>query len=300
MSKPSGKNKESAAPVAERSIKLQLKVLCYCKKCNGKLVDTRTRQKHEIEENQLQTSISSMKKNKEKETSLSTHALESRNSSKSSSDDYYQLPYNEDITIIDRDNDQSDEEFFIKKSADVRKKRKRYDQFHKTDNTIIIPIEDTEQWSESSDEEGSQTSGDELDFDKLILDDDELFAAPGSNLNFDPDKEKNIDINDPWILIWIFKYQERFKLSNVAINSLIGFFSLVLKNINTNRFKDFLSTVFMARKVLAIRKKPKLFAACVDCDKLYDPTEIIPQSNDNTNTGFKCTHIEFPNHPMQN
>src|SRR5271154_1011723 len=195
-----------------------------------------------------------MKKNKEKEPSSSTYALESRNSSKSSLDDYYQLSYDKDITIIDRDNDQSDKEFFIKKSADVRKKRKRYDQFHKTDDTIIIPIEDTEQRSESSDEEGSQMSGDELDFDKLILDDDELFVAPGSNLNFDLDKKKNIDINDPWILIWIFKYQERFKLSNVAINSLIGFFSLVLKNINTNQFKDFLLTIFMARKVLAIRK----------------------------------------------
>jgi len=80
MSKPSGKNKESAAPVAERSTKLRPKVPCYCKKCNGKLVETRTRQKHEIEENQLQTSISSMKKNKEKETSSLTHALESRNS----------------------------------------------------------------------------------------------------------------------------------------------------------------------------------------------------------------------------
>ena len=89
MSKLSGKNKESAAPVAERFTKLWPKVPCYCKKCNGKLVETRTKQKHEIEENRLQTSISSMKKNKEKETSLSTYALESRNSSKLSSDDYY-------------------------------------------------------------------------------------------------------------------------------------------------------------------------------------------------------------------
>ena len=56
----------------------------------------------------------------------------------------------------------------------------------------------------------------------------------------------------------------------------------------------------MTKKVLVIRKKPKLFAACVDCDKLYDFTEIISQSNDNTNTGFKCTHIEFLNHLMQN
>ena len=43
MSKPSGKNKESAVPVAEKSTKLRPKVPCYCKKCNSKLVETRTR-----------------------------------------------------------------------------------------------------------------------------------------------------------------------------------------------------------------------------------------------------------------
>src|SRR5688500_4260951 len=84
------------------------------------------------------------------------------------------------------------------------------------------------------------------DFDELPLDDDELFAAPHSNLNYDPDEEKFVDVNDPWILLWIFKYQERFRLSDVAINSLIGFFSLVLKDINTTQFKEFPSTAYLA------------------------------------------------------
>ena len=95
------------------------------------------------------------------------------------------------------------------------------------------------------------------DFDELSLDDDELFAAPRSNFNYDPDEEKFVDVNDPWILLWIFKYQERFRLSDVAINSLIGFFSLVLKDINTTRFKEFPSTAYMARKLLDITKKIK-------------------------------------------
>src|SRR5688572_17487774 len=53
---------------------------------------------------------------------------------------------------------------------------------------------------------------------------------------------KNIESNDLWILLWIFKFQERFKLSDVTINSLIGFFSLVLKDVDSQRFNKFPST----------------------------------------------------------
>ena len=84
------------------------------------------------------------------------------------------------------------------------------------------------------------------------------------------------------------------RLSDVAINSLIGFFSLVLKDINTTRFKEFPSTAYMAKKLLDITKRSKTFVACTDCNKLYNPTEIMPKSDDNSaNSEFKCTHIEF-------
>ena len=285
------------------STKLRPKVPCDCKKCNGKLVDTRTRKKHYEEEKQFQ---SSMKKGKEKEASSSIHASTSGNRSRSDSVDSSHSSrdhYDDNVIMNDSDNARSDEEFLSPKPVS-RRKRRRYDQFHKTQDNIIIPGEEPEQHSDSSgDEEGSLTDDDDhddSDFDELSSDDDELFAAPRSNLNYDPDEEKFIDVNDPWILLWIFKYQERFRLSDVAINSLIGFFSLVLKDINTTRFKEFPSTAYMARKLLDITKRSKTFVACTDCNKLYNPTEIMPKSDDNSaNSGFKCTHIEFPNHPME-
>lgn len=285
------------------STKLRPKVPCDCKKCNGKLVDTRTRKKHYEEEKQFQ---SSMKKGKEKEASSSIHASTSGNRSRSDSVDSSHSSrdrYDDDVIMNDSDHARSDEEFLSPKPVS-RRKRRRYDQFHKTQDNIIIPGEEPEQHSDSSgDEEGSLTDDDDhddSDFDELSSDDDELFAAPRSNLNYDPDEEKFIDVNDPWILLWIFKYQERFRLSDVAINSLIGFFSLVLKDINTTRFKEFPSTAYMARKLLDITKRSKTFVACTDCNKLYNPTEIMPKSDDNSaNSGFKCTHIEFPNHPME-
>ena len=285
------------------STKLRPKVPCDCKKCNGKLVDTRTRKKHYEEEKQFQ---SSMKKGKEKEASSSIHASTSGNRSRSDSVDSSHSSrdrYDDDVIMNDSDHARSDEEFLSPKPVS-RRKRRRYDQFHKTQDNIIIPGEEPEQHSDSSgDEEGSLTDDDDhddSDFDELSSDDDELFAAPRSNLNYDPDEEKFVDVNDPWILLWIFKYQERFRLSDVAINSLIGFFSLILKDINTTRFKEFPSTAYMARKLLDITKRSKTFVACTDCNKLYNPTEIMPKSDDNSaNSGFKCTHIEFPNHPME-
>src|SRR2546425_12959979 len=85
------------------STKLRPKVPCDCKKCNGKLVDTRTRKKHYEEEKQFQ---SSMKKGKEKEASSSIHAFTSGNRSRSDSVDSShssQDRYDDDIIMNDSD-----------------------------------------------------------------------------------------------------------------------------------------------------------------------------------------------------
>ena len=108
------------------------------------------------------------------------------------------------------------------------------------------------------------------------------------------------DVNDSWILLWILKYQERFKLSDVAINSLIGFFSLVLKDVDANRFNKFPSSAHVVRKLLGIKKKSKTYASCTDCNKLYEINKIILNNSTDTDfRGFKCDNIEFPKHPMK-
>ena len=119
MSRVSSKDKEKAVPVAERATRLRPKVPCYYKKCNGKLVDTRTRQKHVAEEDRLQASIS-IKKYKEKETNPS---IRTNSGSRSSS-------IGGDPQILDDDiimNNRSNEESSILNSVSFRKKRKRYD-----------------------------------------------------------------------------------------------------------------------------------------------------------------------------
>ena len=58
--------KEKLTISVARATKVRTKVLCSCKKCDDKMVDPRTRQKHELEENRLQASISNMKEDREK------------------------------------------------------------------------------------------------------------------------------------------------------------------------------------------------------------------------------------------
>ena len=50
----------------------------------------------------------------------------------------------------------------------------------------------------------------------------------------------------------------------------------------------------MMRKVLEFGKHSKTYAVCPSCNKLYNKSEICSTS------GFKCNHVEFPNHPRRN
>src|SRR3954454_8346966 len=83
------------------------------------------------------------------------------------------------------------------------------------------------------------------DDDRGFSDDDvpiEQFTAPDfDDFDFESDDEypdSNIEFNDSWILLWILKYQARFRLPDIAINSLIKFFRLfcrmqIMKDLRT-------------------------------------------------------------------
>ncbi|CAG8694651.1 6420_t:CDS:2 [Funneliformis caledonium] len=157
-----------------------------------------------------------------------------------------------------------------------KKKRKRIDHYRKPNEEII---DSNQSYNSSSDKEDSVNEDlvDEKIDEKYMLNEDvpvDLFTAP----NFD-------DFDDG---------PKRFQLPDIALNALIRFFDLVLKDANSQRFKNFPSTAYMTRKLFDIKKKSKIFAVCPDCNKLYNINEII---KDNTNfTGFKSVkgHVWHP------
>ncbi|CAB5393701.1 unnamed protein product [Rhizophagus irregularis] len=137
--------------------------------------------------------------------------------------------------------------------------------------------------------------------DETLSDDDEAltmkqFSAP----DFDDTVETSntrVNFSDTWILLWIFKYQTRFQLSDLAIDALIKFFKLVLLEIDKNRFENFPSSAYMAKKLMGFIKKSNTYAVCPQCNKLFNPTEVISKSSADSST--RCNNVEFPNHPIK-
>jgi hypothetical protein len=125
----------------------------------------------------------------------------------------------------------------------------------------------------------------------MVLSDDEIlveqFTAPDNDSEFEyPDT--NVNFADSWILIWIFKYQARFRLSDVALDSLIKFFQRLLMDADQRRFKNFPSSLYTASKLLQIGNKSKTYAVCPSCNALYNTTDVVAEE------GFKCIHVKFP------
>ncbi len=152
------------------------------------MVDPRIRQKHELEENRLQASISNMKEDREKRVKSTPINLPN---SRSVLIDIEPMvagcSRNLRENVIDSDHYQSDDEV---EPVIIRKKRKRHDRFRETIETIIIPDEVPAQEVSSGDEEGSHLPDDDINDDELFFDEDEvdLFATPDSlNFNYDSD-----------------------------------------------------------------------------------------------------------------
>jgi hypothetical protein len=288
------------------STKTRNKVHCYCKTCDGKLVEERTRNKHAELESRLASSISgfepannpflipnpntiSDQRNPKPNTTIEIdHEVSSRKvSSETKQDELKSL------------SDDNNEPVFVgfDEQYSPQNKRRRQDQFREPeailDNQHDEDSNSDENFSVSA--EDDENESDILSEDDIFLSDDEVpieqFTAP----DFDSDSESeypdtNIGFSDSWILLWIFKFQARFRLPDVAIDSLVKFFQQTLKDADRIRFQDFPSSSYTARKLLQFGKRSKTYAVCPNCNSLYTTAEVVAEAEG----GFKCKHVEFP------
>ncbi|EXX66241.1 hypothetical protein GLOIN_2v1792112 [Rhizophagus irregularis DAOM 181602=DAOM 197198] len=161
----------------------------------------------------------------------------------------------------------------------------------------LTESDDNESLTEN-DDEASEVSGDDdrdLSEDEVLI--EQFTASDFDDYDYESDLrnlDTNIDFNDSWILLWIFKYQARFRLPDVAIDKLIKFFKIVLSDADKRRFERFPTSSYLAKKLLKIVKQEKTYVVYPDCNTLYKVSEILTQ---NQNVEFRCTHVEFPNHP---
>ena len=99
------------------------------------------------------------------------------------------------------------------------------------------------------------------------------------------------------IIIWAFKYQQRFRLSDIALEALIKFLYIILIRLNKSQFKSFPNSLYMAKKMLNIFQPKMHLAVCNDCHKLHNVKEIVAYKEKGKVAIMNCLHKEYPNNP---
>ena len=88
------------------------------------------------------------------------------------------------------------------------------------------------------------------------------------------------------------KFRSSYNIPNTAIDNLIKFIKIVLKECKSIDHKSFPISLYMLRKSLGFIDQFTQFAACQKCHKLYNKKAVMSEDN---STITKCNHVEFPN-----
>src|SRR5205814_970921 len=251
--------------------RVRTKVYCYCKKCNGSLVDPRTEKKTYIKRINYE----------EPRTSDEIDDIEM---------DFNEIDDNameHDPPVTERDYNFLTKKLSINESEKslIIKKGKISDQVIEN---LLLDADDNDKDSDDRDpDEDSKDDEENDDYEEIN------FASP----DFDTNELKlppNLD-NDTyiWIILWVLQYQQRYKLSTIAIDSLFKFLRFTLSTIDASKFSSFPSSLYMAKKKLGIPTEVIQYAACNKCHKLYDINEL-----DKTEVQT-CSFINYPNHTME-
>ena len=211
-----------------------------------------------------------------------------------------------------------DEEIVVASSS-----RPRNDQFHKPrvdemldmfDDELLFDIGDNyneliDDLEECRDEE-IICDDDELEIeleleneymdsdDEVSKDDDNLFVSP--ELEEEDECYEGVELKDKLdveILLWLFKFQQKYRIPDTALEALIKFLNYILKMIDDSKFWEFPASLFLAKKMLGIFQPKLRMAVCTNCHKLYDSKIVCNNMENNKLAIMHCRYEEYPNNP---
>jgi hypothetical protein len=164
---------------------------------------------------------------------------------------------------------------------------------HRDDNGELI---DDQEEEEDDDDDVEYMDAD----NEAPEDDDNLFAAPeleGENEDYDygTELEDKLDVE---ILLWLFKFQQRYRIPDTALEALIKFLNYTLMMIDDSKFCEFPTSLFLAKKKLGIFQPKLRMAVCTNCHKLYDSKIVCNNKEDNKLAIMHCRYEEYPNNPV--
>ena len=100
------------------------------------------------------------------------------------------------------------------------------------------------------------------------------------------------------ILLWTFKFQQRFRLPDTALEALIKFLHILLTWLNKAQSKNFPESLYIAKKMLNIFQPKMHLAVCSECHKLHNIKNIVEYKEEGKVAIANCLHEEFPNNPV--
>jgi hypothetical protein len=298
------------------------KVHCFCKKCGGKLVDPRTRDNHrlkykhannyqEVGPSNAEPSYADEDYNYQQETGPSD--VEPSTS--------YAIRNNDSLPVITDSLPEIIEPLFEKnfsfltKRMPIHESAKSQIKKGKISDRVLINLSSGDEIDKDDDVYVDSEDFDDADDENIDSDDfEDVGDEDGNSEDFDDDEDENEEVNfastgldydEPdlpninvncnytWIILWILQYQQRYKLANIAIDSLFKFLRFFLLTIDENKFSSFPSSLHMAKKILGISTKIIKYTACNKCHKLYSTQEI--------NEAYvpTCDFINYPNHSIE-
>ncbi|CAB4374871.1 unnamed protein product [Rhizophagus irregularis] len=217
---------------------------------------------------------------------------------------------NEEISIDPQESTSSSENL----STFSSKRRKRSSDDNNDSNEETDNYGDSDDGDDSDDNDDGDDSDDNDDGDDGDDNDDgddsdngndrndngeetnifEDYSPP--NYDFPNNINENLQNIDDWIIVFVLRYQTRFRLADTAIDTLIKFIKHILTNFNYDRFKDFPTSLYTARKKLGLKYQFVKFSVCPSCHKLHNIDDVKQHTIQQHKAIKKCGYIQFPNH----
>ena len=256
---------------------------CNCILCNGEEVDPRTLKKHAKDKRLWK--LNNTRKDQENAIMTNEQNLTRPNSKKRKIDDLdsFQLNNSDNEEGIPPDSfpdsfQLNDEENINTFSSNFRVPASELDK-NDDDN-----YENEEETDDNTNQE-EENEGENI-FTSPKFDSDEVFVM--ENLN---------DSLETEIILWLFKFQQRFRLTDTALEALIKFLHIVLTRLNNSQFKKFPNSLFKAKGYLNILQPKMQLAVCNNCHKMHNVEDIVTYKKEGKIAIKNCLHEEFPDNP---
>ncbi|GET65198.1 hypothetical protein GLOIN_2v1480991 [Rhizophagus irregularis DAOM 181602=DAOM 197198] len=289
---------------SRRFSKKRTKVPCYCDKCNGKLVVTRTKMLHEVAENTTDSNLNSglaslLLINQEEDSTITSLEENPIN------EDILISPLNEEISVItpfeedsttiplnEKDNSTTPEynenEYIFLPRSRTRSYANRPQIMLEHSGTEDLSNSDYEQHTDTSSSDGNESD------DGTFADTFENYSPPDFK-SYQEEEKTTIDDKFSWILLWIMTFRKKFNLPEIATESQLKFMKIVLKEIGGDIYDSFPDSLYLARIQLGLKDRFHSFVPCPKCHELYNKTDMDEiQKNDSIGI-IRCSHVEFPN-----